>query len=182
MLSGLQAGAIGVPFLPVRGILGTDYLTVRPEFQVIQNPYDPPEPIVVVPAIRPDVAVFHALRADPAGNAIIRIGGNERMVAQAAHTVIITAEEIVERAEVRAPNEAAISWLYTDTVVLAPRGAHPGGVPGLYERDLAHLQAYLAAGASDERFAEYLARYITGAASEADYLERVGALAPVAPS
>ena len=96
VVAGLQAGAQGIPFMPVRGLLGTDYLKVRPDFKVISNPFQEEEEIVLVPAIRPDVLIFHAYQADTEGNVVASGLQNNRLLAQAARKVIVTVEEVVE--------------------------------------------------------------------------------------
>ena len=75
ILAGLVAAQKGVPFMPIRGLIGSDLMKVRPDWKVIANPFDPDDPIVVVPAIRPDFALFHAPEADIFGN--VRIGRQE---------------------------------------------------------------------------------------------------------
>ena len=87
---------MGVPFLAVRGLLHSDILKYRPDLLVRENPFNPGEQIVLAQAIRPDVAVFHALKADRWGNAIIPGHRDDLMMARAARRVVVTAEEIVE--------------------------------------------------------------------------------------
>src|SRR5574341_1198104 len=88
--AGLQAGQKAIPFIPLRGLLGTDVLANRPDWKVIENPFAEHDPIVVLPAIRPDVALFHAACADRQGNVFI---GRERellIMAQAARSTLVT--------------------------------------------------------------------------------------------
>ena len=97
--AGLQAAEKGVPFLPLRGILGSDLVRHRPDWRVIDNPFGPDgagDPILLVPAIRPDVALFHAARADRAGNVWIGVRRELMLMAHAARTTLVTVEEIVE--------------------------------------------------------------------------------------
>ena len=75
-MAALQAGVMNVPFVPVRGLLGTDYMRVRPDFKEIANPYDPRERIALVPAIAPDVAVFHGWQGDRFGNVVANAAGD----------------------------------------------------------------------------------------------------------
>ena len=92
----LQAGEKGLPFIPLRGLIGTDVLRHRIDWKVIDNPFGENDPIVVLPAIRPDVALFHARWADRYGNVFI---GRERevmLMAHAAHTTFVTVENIVD--------------------------------------------------------------------------------------
>jgi len=98
--AGLQAAQKGIPFIPLRGLLGTDLLANRDDWKVIDNPFEPGDPIVVLKAIQPDVAVFHAALADRDGNVFV---GRERelmIMAHAARRTLVTVEEITERADV----------------------------------------------------------------------------------
>ena len=88
MLMALQAGASGVSFAPVPGLLGSDLLRWRPDFRVVDDPYRPGEKIVLVPAIRPDFALLHGRRADLDGNVVIGTSYDDRLVAQASRRVI----------------------------------------------------------------------------------------------
>src|SRR5215510_4007277 len=94
----IQAGSMGLPFLAVRGLLHSDILTHRPDLLVQTNPFNPGEQVVVAQPIRPDVAVFHALKADRWGNVITPGHRDDLMMARAARWVIVTAEEIAEEA------------------------------------------------------------------------------------
>ncbi len=158
MLAGLQAGAVGVPFMPVRGFLGTDYLKVRPEFRVIENPYNPGEPVVVVPAIRPDVALIHGFRADARGNVLTDPTQDAGLMARASRLAVVTVEEV--RAAPLEPGPGFISALYIGAVVVAPGGARPGACPGYYDRDEAEIRAYVGLARTEAGFREYLARYV----------------------
>ena len=127
---GLRAQSAGIGFMPGRGWLGTDLPRLRPDVRTIKDPYTDEE-LVAFPAIRPDTAVIHALRADPDGNA--QIGANRGIDLELSITagkVIITAEEIVPelaRADLVAP--------FVHAVVLAPHGAHPTSCHPLYPLD-----------------------------------------------
>jgi glutaconate CoA-transferase subunit A len=173
-MSALQAGVMNVPFVPVRGLLGTDYLRVRPDFLEVPNPYDPAEPIVLVPAIAPDVAVFHGLAGDRHGNVLVTGERDAKLIAQAARRVIATVEQIVD-GDLRARPRTAelVPGIHVSAVVHAPRGAHPTGCRGLYGDDGDHLREYVAAARSDESFRAYLERYVLGTADHAAYLARV---------
>src|SRR4249919_747235 len=89
-----QAAEKGVPFMPLRGVLGTDVLKHRPDWKVLDNPFGDSDPIVLLPAIRPDVALFHAPMADLEGN--VWIGRQRELVtmAHAAERTIVTVETI----------------------------------------------------------------------------------------
>ena len=119
---------MGVPYVPVRGLAGTDILARRTDMLIAHNPFNAEEKDVVAMAINPDVAICHALKADKFGNAIFRRGGDELLVAQASDRVIVTAEEIVDQVTAADPDGQFISSLNVTAVVHAPHGAHPFGV------------------------------------------------------
>jgi glutaconate CoA-transferase subunit A len=173
-MAALQAGVMNVPFAPVRGLLGTDYMRVRPDFLTLPNPYDPQEPIAVVPAIAPDVAVFHGLAGDRHGNVVVTGERDARLIAQASRVVIATVEEVVEADLATLPRTGElVSGIHLSAVVAAPRGAHPTGCRSLYADDAAHIREYMEAAGSDATFRAYLERYVLGTRDHAQYLERV---------
>jgi glutaconate CoA-transferase subunit A len=175
-MSALQAGVMNVPFVPVRGLLGTDYMKVRPDFKEIANPYDPREPIAIVPALAPDVAVFHAYQGDRFGNVVANPAGDAKLIAQASKRAIATVEEIVDGDLARQPVRGAlVPGIHVTAVVHAPRGAHPLTCHGHYGVDRAHLQEYIEAAQSEATFKRYLDRYVLGTRDHAEYLARAGA-------
>jgi glutaconate CoA-transferase subunit A len=148
---GLRAALAGVGFMPGRGWLGTDMLKLRPDVKTIADPYSGEE-LVAFPALRPDVAVLHALRADRAGNAVL--GKNQAVdpeLSLAAPTVIITAEEIVDELD----TVDVVAPLVT-AVVHAPRGAWPTSCHPLYAMGGGELMRYVeACGAKEfDRYVE----------------------------
>ena len=166
---------MGAPFVPTLAYAGSDVIKRRPDdFTITVNPFDPAERIVVAKAINPDVGVFHGLKADPAGNVLLRTGGEELLLIQASRKVIVTVEEIVEKVDAEAPGARFIPSLYVTAVVHAPFGAHPTGAPGYYRADDERLREYLAASASDESFAAYLDKYVFARGSHDGYLKQVG--------
>lgn len=180
----VHAGAMGIPFIGLVGLLGSDFLRQRPDFKIIEDPFRPGHQVVVAEAIRPDVGVFHALRADPEGNAILTGKQESPVIAQASKRVVVTAEEIVDRVtavDAAAGRHTFLPAADVDVVVHVPWGAHPGGLPPAYEHDDAHCRAYVEAAQDPERFAAYLDRFIFSVPTHAAYLERVG-LASGAPA
>jgi glutaconate CoA-transferase, subunit A len=169
--AGLQAAEKGVPFLPLRGILGSDLVPQRPEWQVIDNPFRAPgdadDPILLVPAIRPDVALFHALRADRAGNVWIGVRRELMTMAHAARTTLVTVEEVVAEDLLAADLSAAgtIPALYVSALASARDGAWPVGLRGAYPPDLEHLRLYAELAASEAGFERYLERFVCQAAA-----------------
>lgn len=160
--AGLQAAEKGVPFLPLRGILGSDLVEHRPEWRVIDNPYGENDPILLVPAIRPDVALFHAPLADRQGNVWIGVRRELMLMAHAAHTTLVTVEEITDDNLLADDRMAAgtIPALYVDAVAQAARGAWPVGLWGVYPADLAHLGQYAELAASEAGFRHYVEEFV----------------------
>jgi glutaconate CoA-transferase subunit A len=167
---------MGVPYIPVRGLAGTDVFERRPDMMLAPNPFDPDEVTVVAEAQNPDVAILHGLKADKEGNAILRRFGEDVMVAQASRRTIVTVEEIVDRVTPEDTSGQFISSVNVTAVVHAPLGAHPTAVPGLYERDDAHIQRYMEASVSDREFSRYLDMYVYGT-DELTYRDRFAAIA-----
>ena len=158
--AGLQAAEKGVPFLPLRGILGSDLVRHRPDWRVIDNPFGAGEgdPILLVPAIRPDVALFHAARADRAGNVWIGVRRELMLMAHAAQTALVTVEELTDDDLLADDRSAAgtIPALYLTAVAEARRGAWPVGLRGVYPPDRAQLRRYAELAATEAGFARYL--------------------------
>jgi glutaconate CoA-transferase subunit A len=122
MLMALQAGASGVSFAAVPGLLGTDLLRQRPDFRVIDDPYRPDQKIVLVPAIAPEFALLHGRRADLDGNVVIGTEFDDRLVAQAARHVIFSVEEQREDAtRTLAAGEQVVPAVLVDAITLVPR-------------------------------------------------------------
>lgn len=161
----LQAGEKGNPFMPLRGLIGTDILTHRSDYRVIDNPLAPfgtRDPIVLIPAIRPDLALIHAPLADRDGNLWVGRDHELRILAHAAQRTVATVEQIAPGNLNADPLRSAgvISALYVDAVALAPRGALPCGMAGLYEEDKAALAAYAQAAATPEGFRAWLDAFL----------------------
>ncbi len=159
----LQASEKGVPFMPLRGILGSDLLDGRDDWTVLQNPFAAMEdPILYVRAIAPDIALFHARWADEAGN--IWVGRRRELatIAHAARQTFVTFEELragdMLEDELLAPG--VISATYISAAAPAKRGAWPLGVAGVYGIDDAHLAHYARAARTREGFQRYLEEYV----------------------
>jgi glutaconate CoA-transferase subunit A len=121
MLMALQAGASGVSFTPVPGLLGSDLLGRRPDFRVIDDPFRPGQRVVLVPAIAPEFALLHGRRADADGNVVIGIEFDDRLVAQASgHVVYSVAELCPDAATGLAPGEQVVPAALVDALVLVP--------------------------------------------------------------
>lgn len=165
---------MNVPFALVRGLLHTDYMRVRPDFRAVRNPYDASEEIAVVPAISPDVAIFHGFWGDRAGNVVTSGSVDAKLIAQASRIAIATVEELVDGNLAREPHTGVlVPGIHMTAVVHAPRGTHPTGCPGHHGDDVEHIQAYLRAASGDESFRRYVEQFIVGTRDHAEYLARV---------
>src|SRR5882672_10915729 len=124
-----QAAEKGVPFIPLRGLIGSDVLAHRPDWKVIDNPFGNNDPIVLLPALKPDVALFHAPLADRDGNVWIGRDRELAMMAHAAVKTVVTVEKIHDGNFFDDPLLAAgtLGGFYVETIAVAPRGCWPLG-------------------------------------------------------
>ena len=157
--AGLQAAQKGIPFMPLRGILATDVLAHRPEWKVIANPFADHDPIVVLPAIRPDVALFHAPLADRFGNVFIGRQRELMLLAHASRRTLVTVEQVFDGnlLEDDARAGSVIPALYVSAIAHAPRGAWPLGFGDAYAADDAWFTRYVREARSAEGFDAMLA-------------------------
>jgi glutaconate CoA-transferase subunit A len=172
-----RAGAMGVPFLPMRSMMGSDIMVQLPDAKLIDCPFTG-EKLVLVPALNPEIALIHVQRCDAYGNA--QIDGLPFMdidLAMAANRVILTTERIVSNDKIRrAPDRTKIPFMAVDAVVEAPFGSAPHECYGLYEPLFRHLDAYAAQIRRDpeEGVRAYLDRYFYGPKSWTEYLNLLG--------
>jgi len=157
-----QASEKGVPFMPLRGLIGSDVLAHRPDWKVIDNPFGNDDPIVLLPALKPDVALFHAPMADREGNVWI---GRDRELATMAHAAaktVVTVERIHDGNLFDDPVLAAgaLGGFYVECVAVALQGAWPLALADHYAADAAHLAEYARLAATAEGFAQYLERHV----------------------
>ncbi len=157
-----QATEKGVPFMPLRGLIGSDVLAHRADWRIIDNPFGNDDPIVLLPAIRPDVALFHAPLADREGNVWI---GRDRELATMAHAAaktVVTVEQLHDGNLFDDPRLAAgaLGGFYVETIAVVPKGAWPLGLADHYAADAAHLADYARMAATPEGFAAYLDRHV----------------------
>jgi glutaconate CoA-transferase, subunit A len=171
----LLGGAMGVPFLPTRTLLGTDTLRYSGA-KVVEDPFTG-KTICLVPALNPDVALIHAHQADVHGNARV-LGASTAPLEQAmaSKKVIVQTEELIEPEEIRRhPGQTTIPYYFVDAVVHVPFGAYPGTCPGVYVADTPCLTEAIQALDSREEMQRYLETYVYSVGSFADMLEqRVG--------
>jgi hypothetical protein len=167
----LLAGSLGVPFLPLRYLGGTDVFNTSGT-KLIEDPYTG-KPINVVPALNPNVALVHANQCDEYGNARIFGSGLQPVeTAMASKKVIISTEELVSTDEIRKdPQKTRIPYYAVDAVVHVPFGGYPGTVPGLYK---AHLEHLMESGAAQMqgKMDEYLDKWIYSVSSNEEMLEK----------
>lgn len=158
----LQAGQKGLPFIPLRGLIGSDLLASRADWKVIDNPFQPGDPIAVLPAINPDVALFHAPLADRAGNVYIGRRRELLTMAHAAKQTLVTVEAIGERNLFDDPMLApgVVPAIYVSRVALARRGAWPVGLPEHYGADEAAISRYVQSAKTEEGFRRFLQEWL----------------------
>jgi glutaconate CoA-transferase subunit A len=156
----LQATEKGVPFMPLRGIIGSDLAVHQPDWRVIDNPFAQGEdPIVLLPAVQLDAVVFHAPYADTAG--AVHIGRRRELatLAHAAKRVFVTVEKVIDGDlfETEASAAGALPALYVDSIAVAENGAWPCGLTDHYPPDAEALRAYVRAARTQEGFDAWLA-------------------------
>jgi glutaconate CoA-transferase subunit A len=165
----LQAAEKGVPFMPLRGVIGSDILAHRPDWRVVQNPLsERPDPILILPALHPDVAAIHAVMADSQGNVWV---GRRRECATLAHAsrkLLVTVERVVPgnllEDERMAPG--TISATYVEAYAVAERGAHPVALLDEYGFDAAYVAAYARAARTEEGFRAWMEEHVFGRAAQ----------------
>ena len=172
-----RAGAMGVPFMPIRSMLGSDVQKQRPEAIEIDCPFTG-EKLLLVPALNPDVALIHVQRCDTYGNA--QIDGLQFMdidLAMAANKVILTTERIVSNDQIRrAPDQTKIPFFAVDAVVELPFGCAPHECYGVYEPMLRHMEYYVALVNGDpvKGMQQYMDRFVHGPKSWSEFLALLG--------
>jgi glutaconate CoA-transferase, subunit A len=185
------AGALGIPFIPTKSGLGTDLLrkegfprevragrkTASRKCVLLQNPFaEKNDPLVLLPALMPDVALVHAQQVGEDGTVRIRgLTFADIEQAKSADAVIVTCEEIVPRADIRSdPDRNSLPPFLIDAVVPVLFGAHPTACPFHYDYDAAHLNQYRKMAENDRSFEQYLAEWVYGVKDHGEYLDRIG--------
>jgi glutaconate CoA-transferase subunit A len=191
MVSRFAAGAMGIPFMPIRSLLGSDVLSQQSlskpqraadarsspqKAHVLESPFNPGDLLVLVPAIHTEFAVLHVQKATPEG--ILRMEGQtfaDVQQALCADTVIVTAEEIVDEEMLRRePERNPIPHLVVNHVCHIPFGAHPYAVYNYYDYDPRQLTTYHDSARDDTTFGRYLDQFVYGVKNHAQYLQAVG--------
>jgi len=175
MISRLQAGATGLPFMPMNPTAAGDLERINSNYRTVKDPYSDGE-VVVVPALNPDVAIVHVQRADADGNAHIwGIIGEQKEAAFAAERVILTAEEIVDETIIRSdPNRTLIPGFIVDAVCQVPYCAHPSYTQGYYDRDNSFYLKWDEISSNREATLSYLDEWVYGVKDRAEYWEKLG--------
>jgi len=175
MISRLQAGATGLPFMPMNPTAAGDLEKANPNYRTVTDPYSGGE-VVVVPALNPDVAIVHVQRADADGNAQIwGIVGEQKEAAFAAERVILTTEEIVDESIIRSdPNRTLIPGFIVDAVCQVPYCAHPSYTQGYYDRDNSFYLKWDEISSNRDATQAYLDEWVYGVKDRAEYWEKLG--------
>ena len=175
MITRLQAGASGLPFLPMNQTGATDLEKANPNIKRIPDPYGGKD-VIVVPALNPDVAIVHVQRADANGNAHLwGIIGEQKEAAFAAKKVILTAEEIVAESVIRSdPNRTMIPGIVVSAVCHVPFACHPSYAQGYYDRDNEFYLAWDKVSESVETVKEWLDEWVYGVKDRNAYMEKLG--------
>src|SRR5512136_1153589 len=175
MITRLQAGATGLPFLPMNQTGATDLERANLQIKRIPDPYGGKD-VIVVPALTPDVAIVHVQRADAEGNSHLwGIIGEQKEAAFASKRVILTAEEIVDESVIRSdPNRTMIPEVVVDAVCLVPYSAHPSYTQGYYDRDNDFYLKWDEISSNREATLSYLDEWIYGVKDRDEYWEKLG--------
>jgi glutaconate CoA-transferase subunit A len=175
MITRLQAGASGLPFLPMNQTGATDLEQVNPNIKRIPDPYGGKD-VIVVPALYPDVAIVHVQRADENGNSHLwGIIGEQKEAAFAAKKVILTAEEIVDESIIRSdPNRTMIPGIVISAVCRVPFACHPSYAQGYYDRDNEFYLAWDKISESAGGVEQYLEEWVYRVKDRDEYWEKLG--------
>ena len=176
MVCRYTAGAMNLPFFPLRSYEDTDLPKANPLIRPIRSPYSDEE-LYAVPALKPDVAIVHAQRADAAGDTQVwGLLGCQKEAAFAADRVIVVVEELVDESVIRAdPNRTILPGLVVDAVVVEPFGAHPSYAQGYYDRDNAFYLEWETISRDAASLAGWLDEWVRGVTGRAEYVDKLGA-------
>lgn len=175
MITRLQAGASGLPFLPMNQTAATDLERANPLIKRVVDPYSGKE-VITVPALNPDVAIVHVQRADRNGNAHLwGIIGEQKEVAFAAKKVILTTEEIVDEEVIRSdPNRTIIPGFIVSAICHVPHAAHPSYAQGYYDRDNEFYLEWDKISESSDLTKQYLQEWVYDLKNREEYWEKLG--------
>jgi glutaconate CoA-transferase subunit A len=176
MVSRYMAGAANLPFFPIRSYYESDIPVANPKIVPMTSPYDPTDTVYVVPALRPDVAIVHAQRADADGDTQIwGLLGCQKEAAFAAERVIVVVEEIVPDEVIRKdPNRTVIPGAIVDAVVEEPFACHPSFAQGYYDRDNRFYLEWDRIAKDPATLAAWLDEWVYGLEDHRSYVEKMG--------
>jgi glutaconate CoA-transferase subunit A len=177
MVGRYVAGAARLPFYPLRSYAGSDLPAANPLIQWVASPYAPGDEVAVVPALKPDVTIINAQRADAEGNVQVwGLVGVQREAALAAERVIAVVEELVDAEVIRAdPDRTLLPGVAVTAVCVEPYGAHPSFAQGYYDRDNAFYRAWDPISRDPTRLQAWLDEWIRAIPDRAAYIEKLGA-------
>lgn len=162
MAHAYAAGAAGMPAAFFRGYRGSDLAKVNPNIRFIECPFTG-EQLAAVPAIRPDVGIVHAQKADRTGNVLVEgIVGVQKEVVLASKRVLVTVEEVVERFPPGATNAVILPAWTIDAIAVVPGGARPSYAHGYYQRDNAFYVAWDAISRDRDTFRRWIDEHVYG--------------------
>jgi len=175
MITRLQAGAAGLPFLPMKQTAATDLERANPNIKRIGDPYGGKD-LIAVPALNPDISIIHVQRADANGNAHLwGIIGEQKEAAFAAERVILTAEEIVDEQAIRSdPNRTLIPGMVVDAVCHVPHACHPSYAQGYYDRDNEFYVQWDRVSQSPEDTRKWLDEWVFAVQDRQQYWDKLG--------
>ena len=185
MASRFLAASLGLPFMPSKSLLGTDNLNKKSfdgekPFEIIENPWDPGDPVVLLPALAPDVSIVHAQKADEMGNVVVEgFTTQEPEMMKASKAVIVSCEQLIATDEIRRdPDRTTVPYLFVDAVVEQPWGGYPTSVYKCYEVDAEHLTMYQAlARRGGSEYESYLDEYVKDCGDFNEHLEKAAGVA-----
>ncbi len=180
----LMAGSMGMPFVPVKDMAGSDLINVKSfmgdnKYKIIDSPFNG-KPVVLVPALNPDIGIIHVQQSDEEGNAQMwGIGGDCQYGANASKKVIVCCERVVSREIIgKDPSRTIVPASKVVAVVEEPFGAHPGYTPGFYDVDFSFGYLYQQASNTEEGFKDFLKEWVYDiedrAAYTQHYIEKFG--------
>jgi glutaconate CoA-transferase subunit A len=172
---GLRAGAFGIPFIPLPDFRGSDLLSIREDYRIMQSPYNPNDTVIAVPALHPDVLILHAHAADAKGNIFLDEPWTAFTLttAQACDKVVVTVEEIVEP-DTLDPSRITIPHFLVDAIAQVPYGAAPTALNRRYEVYTAHISKYQEKAKTAKGFDQYVNEYINSCSDHAAFVQKAG--------
>lgn len=175
LMSRLQAGSMGLPFMPLYNYKGTDIAKNNSEIKSIVCPYTGDQ-LATVPALHPDVTIVHCQRADAQGNAQVwGLLGTQKEAAFSAKKVIVVTEEIVSSEIIRAdPNRTLIPGIIVDHVVHEPWGCHPSYTQGFYDRDNDFYVHFDSISKDKSTYQDYLNEFVLKCKDRKTYISKLG--------